>query len=182
MSKVREKLLHQIEEAKKIKSNNRNLRESVQYMNQVAISRGIIKPVACLYCDKSFRDSSFLQTHVDRKHPGKPVGRVSTSTPVKKTAESKDNSAHLLLQNGDISAIEIEGKEAIRKIDSSTNTRATKIEYQESMNVSPSKLLISETNLNETYTNANKTETTETKLLDVTSTVKNNEVSDKRRK
>lgn len=51
-----------------MKNTNRNLRDTVKYINSVAISKGIIRPLKCTYCPKIFRESQYLDSHVDRKH------------------------------------------------------------------------------------------------------------------
>ncbi|XP_064086846.1 cilium assembly protein DZIP1-like [Macrobrachium nipponense] len=66
---VKSKLLQQVEEAKKMKATNKNMRETVKYVNSVALANGIFQPSKCPICCKTFRDLEFLQSHVWRKHP-----------------------------------------------------------------------------------------------------------------
>ncbi|MPC20259.1 Zinc finger protein Dzip1 [Portunus trituberculatus] len=66
---VKTKLLQQVEEAKKMKATNKNMRETVKQINSFAIANGIFQAVKCPQCPKTFRSSEFLQSHLWRKHP-----------------------------------------------------------------------------------------------------------------
>ncbi|KAK8395551.1 hypothetical protein O3P69_005571 [Scylla paramamosain] len=66
---VKTKLLQQVEEAKKMKVTNKNMRETVKQINSFAIANGIFQAVKCPQCPKTFRSSDFLQSHLWRKHP-----------------------------------------------------------------------------------------------------------------
>ncbi|XP_068243204.1 cilium assembly protein DZIP1-like [Palaemon carinicauda] len=66
---VKSKLLQQVDEAKKMKATNKSMRETVKYVNSVALVNGIFQPSKCPLCCKNFRDLEFLQAHVWRKHP-----------------------------------------------------------------------------------------------------------------
>uniref|UniRef100_A0A0N7Z9T4 C2H2-type domain-containing protein n=2 Tax=Scylla olivacea TaxID=85551 RepID=A0A0N7Z9T4_SCYOL len=66
---VKTKLLQQVEEAKKMKATNKNMRETVKQINSFAIANGIFQAVKCPQCPKTFRSSDFLQSHLWRKHP-----------------------------------------------------------------------------------------------------------------
>nr|XP_045612476.1 zinc finger protein Dzip1-like [Procambarus clarkii] len=66
---VKTKLLEQVEEAKKMKITNRNMRETVKYINSFALANGIFQSLKCPMCPKTFRGQDFLQSHLWRKHP-----------------------------------------------------------------------------------------------------------------
>ena len=65
---VKIKLAQQTTEAKKIKNTNKNLRETVKFINSLAIAKGILQPVKCQYCPKIFRQMNYLESHINRKH------------------------------------------------------------------------------------------------------------------
>nr|XP_053626296.1 cilium assembly protein DZIP1-like [Cherax quadricarinatus]XP_053626297.1 cilium assembly protein DZIP1-like [Cherax quadricarinatus] len=66
---VKAKLLQQVEAAKKMKTTNRNMRETVKYINSFALANGLFQSLKCPLCTKSFRGQDFLQSHLWRKHP-----------------------------------------------------------------------------------------------------------------
>ncbi|CAL4071571.1 unnamed protein product, partial [Meganyctiphanes norvegica] len=66
---IKAKLIQQVEEAKKMKASNRNMRETVKYVNSVALSNGLFQMSKCQMCGKTFRSQNFLRAHVYRKHP-----------------------------------------------------------------------------------------------------------------
>ena len=51
-----------------MKNNNRNLRDTVKYINSLAIAKGILQPVKCVFCPKVFRQKKYLDSHIGRKH------------------------------------------------------------------------------------------------------------------
>ncbi|KAF2359314.1 Zinc finger protein DZIP1 N-terminal [Trinorchestia longiramus] len=67
-TQCKSQLHQQIAEAKKMKVNNRNLRETVKHINSTAIRKGLLQPVKCEHCYKIFRDKNFLASHQQRKH------------------------------------------------------------------------------------------------------------------
>ncbi|XP_071525625.1 uncharacterized protein DZIP1 [Panulirus ornatus] len=66
---VKAKLVEQVEEAKKMKITNKNMRETVKCINSFALANGIFQSLKCPLCPKTFRGQDFLQSHLWRKHP-----------------------------------------------------------------------------------------------------------------
>ncbi|XP_076041158.1 DAZ interacting zinc finger protein 1 [Oratosquilla oratoria] len=68
-TEVKNKLIQQVGEAKKMKESNRSMRETVKYINSVAAAKGLVLQYKCPLCPKTFRGEDFLRSHLWRKHP-----------------------------------------------------------------------------------------------------------------
>ncbi|KAK3858342.1 hypothetical protein Pcinc_035467 [Petrolisthes cinctipes] len=75
------KFVQQVDEAKKMRATNRNMRETVKYVNSFALANGIFQPVPCPLCPKTFRSHDFLHSHLWRKHPGQASTMVIAQAP-----------------------------------------------------------------------------------------------------